>query len=619
MHNKKTQLPSYRIERIGNVAVKFIRKEKEDAPIYCDGSEETRLYINITKDPYYGKNIENNNFSSWVEKYHLSPIRHNLLKWYPFSPRDKVLEVGAGCGALTGLLCQMSGKVTALEYSRQRAMITAMRHNQCKNLEIIVGGLQDFVTRKKYDCITVIGVLEYAGKFYTGENPYESFLTKLNGMLNPKGTLILAIENKIGLKYLCGAKEDHTERIFDSIYNYPLTNDVRTFSKKELSDILHKAGFQSLQWYYPLPDYKLSQQIYSDDTLPRDPDLIWNLFPKGSRGKNMISEKRLAKTLTDAGLFGEFANSFLVVANIENALKKSRCVQFIGANMDKKRKFRTNKKIYKSGRKKTFIMSPDNNESIEFLHKIVEREILAKSFFGQNAKVVSAELKGDSLIYPYISFPTMHELLAQDIKNGDPEFGKSRIDQYVQFLLKLPSEKCIPEEFMKELGIPVSEIPKPIHCLSCGIFDCIPHNIMIDLKSNKYYIIDNEFTYDFPIPIDTLIWRAINMLVINLQCLIQSQVCQSRPVTIFSGHGINRNYIPISWLNILDNLETPIQYQIRWYSAFQNKILNYKSKLYVRLKDRPRTLMKVPVAEISVNREITESIYRILHKARRIL
>ncbi|MBN2180478.1 MAG: class I SAM-dependent methyltransferase [Sedimentisphaerales bacterium] len=593
--------------------------DRTDAPVYCDGGEERRLYENFAGNKNYGNKKNDMKFSSWIEQYHLSPIRQNLLKWFPFDPEGTALEVGAGCGALTGVLSQKLKKVTALEYSEQRAMITAMRHSHCSNLEIVVGGLQDFSVENKFDYITVIGVLEYAGKFYIGENPYESFLTKLRGMLNPKGTLILAIENKIGLKYLCGAKEDHTELIFESIYDYPHTNDVKTFSKRELSDLLHTVGFSSLQWYYPLPDYKLPQQVFSEDTLPCDPDLAWNLFPKGSRGKYMMSEKRLGKTLTKAGLFGEFANSFLIVANIENLPKESMCLQFIGANMHKKRKFRTNKKICWSGGEKTFVVSPDNDESIEFTHKIVEKESLAKSFFGQNAEVVSAELKNDSLIYPYISFPAMHELIAQEIKKGDTEFGKYWIDQYIHFLLKLPSKKCIPEEFMKELGIPESEIREPIHCLNCGIFDCIPHNVMIDTKTGKYYVIDNEFTYDFPIPVDFLIWRAINTLVFDLQGIIQSYVCPKHPVVIFSGHGINRHYIPETWLNILRKLEIPPKQQARWSSAFQSRILRYKVKINLRLKTKSKTLGYVPIAEINTNHRLIEQIYKILGKVRRIL
>ncbi len=605
------------VKQIGNVVIKYIRKDCRDAPVYCDGKQERKLYENFEEDRNYGNSKIDMKFSSWVEEYHLSPVRENLLKWFPFNPEGSILEVGAGCGALTGVLSDKLKKVTALEYSKQRAEIIAMRHSQRSNIKIVVGGLQDFVTKQKFDYVSVIGVLEYAGKFYGGIDPYKSFLSKIKKFLKPNGALILAIENKIGVKYLCGAKEDHTERIFESIHNYPYTDDVRTFSKKELSDLLNISGFNGLEWYYPLPDYKLPQQIISDDTLPHDPDSIWNMFPKGSRGKNMISEKKLTKTLTDAGLFGEFANSFLVIARAEKIPRQSKCMRFIGANTERKSKYRINKKIYKSGRKKQFIMSPDNDEGIEFLSEIVKRETLAKKYFGKEAEVVTAKFEDNNLIYPYITFPNMIELLARSISDGDSEFGKKWIDEYIQFLYKLPADNCIPEEFMRELEISPNEISEPVYCLNCGIIDCIPHNILIDQGSNKYYIIDNEFIYDFPIPIDFLIWRAINTLIYDLQDHIQSYVCEKRPVVIFSGHGINRHYIPVSWLNILKELKIPLRQQTHWSSAFQNKIFSHKTKINLRLKTNGKALGHVPIAEINSNKRLIEHIYKFLHKLRR--
>ena len=150
------------------------------------------MYENFAKDKNYGKNGFDLKFSSWVEQYHLSPLRHNLLKWFPFKPEGSVLEVGSGCGALTGVLLQKLNKVTSLEYSRQRAMITAMRHQECNNLEVVVGGLQDFVTDQKFDYITVIGVLEYAGKFYGGDEPYKSFLVRISKLFKTRRCFIIS-------------------------------------------------------------------------------------------------------------------------------------------------------------------------------------------------------------------------------------------------------------------------------------------------------------------------------------------------------------------------------------------------------------------------------------------
>ena len=602
--------------------VRYLQTAGKDTPIYSDGILENQLFEKFKRDTNYGEQFRNAEFSTWVEEYHLSTLRHNLLKWLPFDPQGTVLEVGAGCGALTGLLCQRSSKVAALEYSKQRALITAMRHSRCSNLEVIVGGLQDFETDQKFDYITVIGVLEYAGKFYGGENPHESFLAKLGDMLSPDGAVILAIENKIGLKYMCGAQEDHTGRVFESLYDYPHSRNVRTFSKKELTDLFCAAGFDALEWYYPLPDYKMPQHIISEEVTPTDTDSIWRLFPARTgrrRRRETMSEKKLGKTLTQAGLFGEFANSFLVIARVQNIRQECRCVRFIGADMARKSEFRTNKQICRSGREELFILGPDSDESIKFIHEIAKREALAKRYFGDEAEVVAGVLNGDSLVYPYMPFPTMLELMAERISNGDLEFGRFWIDEYLRFLLRLPTKACVPEEFMKELGIGHREVRKPLRCFCCGILDCVPQNILVDGKNKKWHIVDNEFTYDFPVPSDFLIWRAISTLVVGLQSQIQAQVCEKRPVVVLSGHGVNRHYMPLNWLDVLKNLEIPPNQQARWSTAFQNRIRWRKSKLRSRLKAKPRILRHVPMVEIKVDQGMVERVHKVLRKAKRIM
>lgn len=613
--------PFQKTEQIGSVLVKYIETGRKDAPIYSDGMEEDQLYMKCKADPNYGANLGDAQFPSWVEEYHFSPRRLNLLKWLPFDASATILEIGAGCGALTGLLCQRGRSVTALEYSTQRALITAMRHSQHSNLEVIVGGLQDFAGDQKFDYITVIGVLEYAAKFYGGEKPYEAFLAKLGTMLNPNGALILAIENKLGLKYICGAQEDHTGRVFDSIYDYPYSNSVRTFSRKELTDLLSAAGFSALEWYYPFPDYKMPQEVISERITPGDLDPLWSLFPAKTarrRRKEIFSERRFARTVAQAGLFAELANSFLVVARSKDVAQEHRCLRFTGANMQRKRKFRTNKRICRDGRGKLFILTPDNDESIKFVHEIVEREALARTYFGNEAEVVTGKLKANSLVYPYIPFPTIVELMAEAIGNGDSRFGRSWIDEYLRFLRKLPAKTCVPNEFLREMKIAPREIREPLPCFSCGILDCVPHNILTDQKSKKYYIVDNEFTCDFPIPIDFLIWHAIHTLVLDLQRLIQSHVCEEQPVVVISGHGVNRHYMPLSWLDVLTDLKTPLRQQLQWSSGFQNMVKRRRTKLSSRLRERPRPLTCVPVSEIKVNQGMSERLYEILRKTKRI-
>lgn len=69
-------------------------------------------------------------------------------------------------------------------------------------------------------------------KVYFYWKPYENFLTIIGKHLNENGKIIIAIENKLGLKYWAGCQEDHVGKYFEGIEDYPITNGVKTFSKK---------------------------------------------------------------------------------------------------------------------------------------------------------------------------------------------------------------------------------------------------------------------------------------------------------------------------------------------------------------------------------------------------
>ncbi|OGY21696.1 MAG: hypothetical protein A2126_01700 [Candidatus Woykebacteria bacterium GWB1_45_5] len=285
---------------------------------YLDSSEEELLKIYSSKDPEEKvKKILSDN-PPWPLLYHLSPARENLLNWYTFPPEASLLEVGAGCGALTGLFCRRLKKVTALELTKKRAKIIALRYKEANNLEVIAGNIENFKIGEKFDFVTSIGVLEYAGLYLKGEDPQKEFLLKLKTLLKPGGTLILAIENRLGLKYWSGCLEDHTSLGFESIHGYPTATGIKTFSRLELKNLLREAGFSKQEFYYPVPDYKLPVEIYSSRFLPGEKKLFaLGLFPspvRGSQREFLFSEHLAMYSLAKNELFEDFSNSFLVCA-----------------------------------------------------------------------------------------------------------------------------------------------------------------------------------------------------------------------------------------------------------------------------------------------------------------
>ena len=53
-------------------------------------------------------------------------------------------------------------------------------------------------------------MLEYAGMYIHARDPYNEILKRLSSHLALGGEIVCAIENKYGLKYISGCREDHT-------------------------------------------------------------------------------------------------------------------------------------------------------------------------------------------------------------------------------------------------------------------------------------------------------------------------------------------------------------------------------------------------------------------------
>ena len=245
-------------EKIGNVTMNYEYYNGSDD--YSDGDIENEIldYVKNCMSSEDGSDYDTvmdilRKDNRWPVLYHLSPVRQNIIDWYDMKKGASVLEVGAGCGAVTAAICRQAAKVTSVELSKRRALINAYRNRQYKNLDIIVGNFNDIRFQETYDYITLIGVLEYANYFTGGEDSFVSFLKKIKTLLKPDGKLLIAIENKFGMKYFAGQAEDHTGRLFDGIEGYIGTDSrVRTFSKKELKDIVTEAGLPEIRYFYPL-------------------------------------------------------------------------------------------------------------------------------------------------------------------------------------------------------------------------------------------------------------------------------------------------------------------------------------------------------------------------------
>lgn len=306
---------TYSKTKIGKVD--FLKPRKTSTE-YSDKSED--ILLEIYSNPDSSKKIEDILSSNppWYMYYHLSPRRGNLVNFYNFRKDSKVLEVGSGCGAITEALAKKEIHITSLELTEKRARINANRNKNRPNLEVVVENLENYSPTEKFDYVVCVGVLEYAGKFTKSKDPYANFVKLLRKNLKPNGVLLLAIENRLGLKYWSGATEDHLHKYFAGQNDYPLKKGVKTFGKKELEVLLLNNGFSSTYFYFPFPDYKTPDFVYSEDFYPGNN----TAFPLGSlptvsldyHREHFFSEQSAMRVIEANNLFPDFANSFLVEA-----------------------------------------------------------------------------------------------------------------------------------------------------------------------------------------------------------------------------------------------------------------------------------------------------------------
>jgi SAM-dependent methyltransferase len=291
------------------------------------GVKEGKNWRDLVKAVFEVKN-------PWLYKIITAKARTLFLEQYPLKKNSLVLDIGSGWGQFALPLAK-DNIVCALEPTPERLdFITAAARQEKKENKIYFIG-EDYLKvnfETKFDYTLCIGVLEWVGSFSDddAQETQRNFLKKIKRELKPGGELIIGIENRIGLKYLLGANDDHTGLSYISVYKSNLAKEkyktltqkelkVFTYSKSELQELLENAGFTLVNFFAALPDYKIPEVIiplgeeiekYLENNYIHEHD--------GSNGQKLqIQEelKSMYNSLSDLGTASNFAPSFYIVAS----------------------------------------------------------------------------------------------------------------------------------------------------------------------------------------------------------------------------------------------------------------------------------------------------------------
>ena len=289
---------------------------------YSDGDEvEKYIYtvINDAKDISSNSRELEENIKDWPSLYHLSRERSLAYKSLELPSQASVLEVGCGCGAITRFLGENVSHVLALEGSPRRAAITRARTRDLESVSVLCASFEDVVFEGLFDVIVCNGVLEYAPLFVKSESPAKELIRLLSSLLTPTGKLIVAIENKFGLRYFSSGKEEHTNFMFDGLEGYPrFPGGPNTFGFSELHGML-KEHCAFVETFLPLPDYKLPTALIRSELLDEVncADLMATISRHdfGTYEEPRMHERLVWHELQKNQSIKMFANSYFMIAS----------------------------------------------------------------------------------------------------------------------------------------------------------------------------------------------------------------------------------------------------------------------------------------------------------------
>ena len=360
--------------------------------------------------------------------YQESELGWALLGWYDFSGTERVLIAGQYSAACVMQLQQLFQQIE------------------------FYGDGTDY-PRESFDAILVFGEMR-------SRKECISFLARVvcGGWLHARGVLLWAVDNRLGLRFLCG--DVHLDSVGEC------------FTRQEWLDIFQATGLEAPRFYYVLPGWHFPRNIYTEEHLPGERSLS-RMECRYVRPEVLIrDETGLIRDSICNGIFPSMANAFLlewrrapgegrravyVDMTADKGLQASALVCYTDATVSKKPLFPAGsvRDIYEHG------------------------EQLRHRGIG----MVEQQYDGREIWMPYVDVPLLADVLAERAAESPPAFF-DLLEQWWQDILRSsePAGGC---DFPVDSGVDYGLV------LATAYLDLVPTNCFF--QQDEFLYFDQEY------------------------------------------------------------------------------------------------------------------------------
>ncbi|MDY2957855.1 phosphotransferase family protein [Floccifex sp.] len=494
------------------------------------------------------------------EFYNSCEYRSNILKWYPIKKERRLLYLGDNVSSIISFL-------------EKNTIFEKVFSDDFENTF--------WCLEKKYDYIVIFGVLDKTSN-------KEQILKKCLSMLNENGEIIILTNNKLALRYFSGVKDFETDELFGNF-----NKNSKLFSKKQWINLFDKLRVD-FKFYYPFPDYYLTNQVFTDESIKDNIDLSYEDFH--DYRFRFFDEQKVFSSLIESGELPTFSNSFFIVLN-----PQVKDIKYSKISFERKDVFKIYTNIVETDEESKVIKYSVDESSNRHV-KNIEKYYKMFTTFNKNPMLeyCPVVLKGNALEFKFIKGKSLQDLLSKYVNELDYERIYATLD-IINEIARVGNAtpfKC-DDTFKTVFGSLDFTLLEDQICHEFCNIDLIPENI-IRQEDGTYCVIDYEWVFNCSIPVSFIMFRSI------FHSHQLARLGEEDIQTLYSRYGISKD---------LQNLFLQMEINFQEFVS-NNKLADVYEKMNCSIFDilgEEKNVLKISVAQNNVNK-----LNRVCYKDREI-
>ncbi len=276
------------------------------------------------------------------------------------------------------------------------------------------------------------------------------------------------------------------------------------------------------KWYYPYPAVEFPVAVFSDNRLPVGGECDDNRYNFHDAALELFDEREMTDRLLETGQYPFLAHAYMLVISPDEG-RIDALPEYTRFSNERREEMKVRTDLYRD----KVVKSAFSSQSALHVGHLLEHErklsgeMLGLSLLGLEMtvnRIRYMQEDGMRAEFDYVDGESLETRLDRMVNNGEGNTAANLMLSFVERLRSLPT--LVPFEssydFRRWFGdVRPENITRtdtegnraPVMALPVADIDMIPQNIL--LTDTQAVLIDYEWTFDFPVPIDYIVFRFL--------------------------------------------------------------------------------------------------------------